>query len=515
VIDMVRRRRLGIVLIADRLIGAIVRPGRAVETFSIVNADNPAVAVRAELDARGLRPRAARVAIQRNLVTVKPLDLPSTADSELEEMVRFEVDRHVPFPADDALVDFTVLPTDGEGRRVLLLAAERRVVDRALQLMAEAKIRATSVTVAPHDLLSLLSRQRAGQRAIWVHRVGDTADLLVLRGNTLAMSRSILGSDPGNLASELRRTLGMFRWRECDAIWVSGDDAVHALESAALAALGTPVTSPPVSPRVRRALGESDGAAWLAAAVAMSSRTPRLNLLPLALRPRRLSRGQLVKIALVIVTVGLGLLSLFAQGMRNSRHLARVNAEIRQLDADVASVERLRREVERGRRLLETVRATDAANLRLLPVLRELTELLPADVWLMTLWLDQKGVEMTGQASVASGLIPLVENSPRFERAEFASPVTRGRDKEQFRIKAAWEAAPESAPGRTVAPTGKPTSGSPSSDRIPVSPSTPSTPDPDGAPRASRPGGRVPAAPRTETIGTPPLEIPAARRSAP
>jgi Tfp pilus assembly protein PilN len=515
VIDVLKRRRLGIVLIADRLIGAIPRSGRAVETFSIVNADNPAAAVRAELDARRLRPRAARVAIQRSLVTVKPLDLPPTVDSELEEMVRFEVDRHVPFPADDALVDFTVLPTEGEGRRVLLLAAERRVVDRALQLMGEAKIRPASVTVAPHDLLSLLGRQRAGQRAIWVHRVGDTADLLVLRGNALAMSRSVLGSDPGSLASELRRTLGMLRWRDCDAIWVSGDDAAHALESAALAELGPPVTSPPVSPRARRALGDSDGAAWLAAAVAMSSRTPRLNLLPLALRPRRLSRGQLMTIALVVVTVGLGLVSLFAQGMRNSRHLARVNAEIRQLDADVASVERLRREVERGRRLLDTVQATDAANLHLLPVLRELTDLLPADVWLMTLWLDQKGVEMTGQASVASALIPLVENSPRFERAEFASPVTRGRDKEQFRIKAAWEAAPGAATDRTAAPSGKPAPGSPSSGRPPAAPSAPSIPDLDGAPGPPRPGGRSPAAPRAETLGTSPLDVPVARRSAP
>jgi hypothetical protein len=62
---------------------------------------------------------------------------------------------------------------------------------------------------------------------------------------------------------------------------------------------------------------------------------------------------------------------------------------------------------------------------------------------------DAKGVELTGQASQASLLIPLLENSPKLERVEFASPVTRGRDKEQFRIRAAWEAAaaPVAAPG--------------------------------------------------------------------
>jgi len=68
------------------------------------------------------------------------------------------------------------------------------------------------------------------------------------------------------------------------------------------------------------------------------------------------------------------------------------------------------------------------------------TDLMPTDTWLTTLSLDQKGVELTGQAAAASGLIPLLENSPRLESVGFVSPVTRGRDKEQFRIRAGWEA---------------------------------------------------------------------------
>jgi Tfp pilus assembly protein PilN len=93
--------------------------------------------------------------------------------------------------------------------------------------------------------------------------------------------------------------------------------------------------------------------------------------------------------------------------------------------------------------------------MRPLPVLRDLTELLPNDAWLTTVSLDGKGIELTGAASAASTLIPLLENSPRFERVEFSSPVTRGRDnKEQFRIRAAWEAATPAVPS-----PGAPTSG--------------------------------------------------------
>ena len=63
---------------------------------------------------------------------------------------------------------------------------------------------------------------------------------------------------------------------------------------------------------------------------------------------------------------------------------------------------------------------------------------------------DTKGIEMSGQSSAASTLIPLLENSSRLERVEFSSPVTKGRDKEQFRIKAAWE-TPNSRPSTAAA----------------------------------------------------------------
>ena len=138
--------------------------------------------------------------------------------------------------------------------------------------------------------------------------------------------------------------------------------------------------------------------------------------------------------------------------------------------------------------------------MRPLPVLRELTELLPGDAWLTTVSLDAKGVELTGAASAASALIPLLENSPRLERVEFSSPVTRGRDnKEQFRIRAAWEAAgavaTTPAPGGVApAPGAAPPSGA-------VPPPGAVAPAPGAAPTV--PGAPVPGQPRRPAPTTP------------
>ena len=313
-------------------------------------------------------------------------------------------------------------------------------------MLDEVKLRPSSLTVAAHDLVSLLPRRPRGARAVWVHRVGDQADLLLIDGNTLLASRSVAAADPATLAAEIRGSLAMLRWTECDALWVSGDGGSGIRASPALGAVGLPIDRPPLSARARRALGaveeSEDGAALLAAAVATGPHSPRPDLLPVALRPRRLTREQQVTIGMVAVTVLLGLGTLLAQGVRDHRHLRRLEVAINQLVPEVRGVQRVMDELDRERRLLATVQTITAASLRPLPFLRELTETLPPDVWLTTLTLDQKAVELTGQAATASALIPMLENSPRLEHVEFASPVTRGQDKEHFRIRALWEVPP-------------------------------------------------------------------------
>jgi len=478
--------RLAVVLLGDRLSGAAIQPAR-VDTF-VIEAENPAEALRAELDARGLAPRSVAVGLARAAVVVKPIELPPVV-GEMREMVRFELDRHLPFPADDAPFDFLPLPPDGEAgqppsetKRVLIAAADRRVVDTAVRLAEEAKLRPVSITVAAHDLLALVKTVH-GERVAWIHRSGDTADLLLLNGATLVLSRSLPATDGTALAEEVRRSLAVARWRAGDAVWVSGDHADAVAD--ALAPLGLPVTRPPYTPSAARWLAaiteEPRGARELAVAVASRRGVRPLDLIPSALRPRRLTRPQWITVGMLAATVVLSIAALLVPGYREHRVLNALNRDVARIDPEVRIVERVLGELERKRALLAAVQSIEASVVRPLPVLRELTEILPGDAWLTMLSFDTKGVELTGQAAQASALIPVLENSPLLERVEFASPVTRGRDKEQFRIRAAWEVQrPEATPA--VAPAASPALGSPA---------TPPRPAPGTPPRVG-PGGRRP-----------------------
>jgi Tfp pilus assembly protein PilN len=454
--------RLAVVLAGNHLVVAALRGAHA-QTFA-VEGEQPAEALRADLDARKLTARGVAVGLARSMVTVKPIDFPALG-GDMREMVRFELERHVPFPADDATFDFLPLPAPAGGpaadtRRVLVVAADRRVVDGALRIVEEAKLRPTSVTVAAHDLLGLVRVDRA-QRIAWIHRSPLGADLLFLAGGRLALSRTLGAAGDEELAEEIRRSFAVLRWRACDALWLSGETE---LAGAPLLALGAAISAPPYTPRAARLLaGPHDAPAGLAElAIAVAARRgPRpLDLIPDERRPRRVTRAQWVTAAMLAITVGLGFAALLFPGHRAQRQLTWVNRRIEIIAPQVRAIENVQRDLERKRKLLASIEALETSALRPLPVLREMTELVPADAWVTSLSLDTKGVELTGQAAAASALIPILENSARLERVEFSSPVTRGRDKEQFRIKAAWQGpggdksgaaaadAPAGAPGR-------------------------------------------------------------------
>jgi len=477
-----------------------------------VDAEQPAEALRAEIESRRIDTRAVAVGLSRASVSVKPIELP-TVGGEMRDMVRFELDRHLPFPAEDAPFDFVPLPTTtapgaaAAPAQVLVLAADRRVVDSALRIVQEANLRPRSVTVAAHDLAYLV-RPTQPQHVVWLHRAGDATDLLFLVGRRLVLSRRVNSIDDGVVTDEIRRSFAVARWRNCDAVWVSGDAAASdAPTDSPLAHLGVPVTEPPFAPGVQARLAglapESRGAAMLAIAAAAARRGRPLDLIPLALRPRRVSRGQGVTLGVLAATILLCIAALIVPGYVEQRRLETVNTSIARLDGEVRGVERMLRDLDRKKKLASTIESLPASAIRPLPILRELTELVPNDAWITTLSLEAKGVEMTGQAAAASSLIPALENSARFQRVEFASPVTRGRDKEQFRIQAGWE----TPPGRLVNPalaTAEPTTSvpvPPTQTSLPAAPppglATPPPPVRGGAPATVSPAPGAPPAPGT------------------
>lgn len=463
---------IGLVLREDRLDGVVVRRqlrrAHALTTFSLAVGDQLEAALRAKLREAGVRTRRVHVGIPRRRAVVKVIELPTVAGADLRRMVGFELERHLPFPASEAVYDFHVVEqTPGQPVRVLLVAVERRAFERVAQLCREAGLVLRLVDVTIHSLAALAApeaRTGPGEDRVVLHLEETEAELAVVRHGRPLLSRAFAlppnGKERGHvLIEELRRSLGGLRVADREAVAdmiVTGgalpetdlvDLPIHTAISLPPGVSGLPEDSPLV-PALAVALRRTDRGAL------------RTNLMPDELRPRPFPWPVALTAGLAGLTLCLALAVPALTMIRDERQLQTLNQAIERLAPTVREVEQLVSAVERTRREVETLRTFEAQHVRALPLLRELTELLPADVWLTNLSMDQKGIELAGFAASAAPLIPLLEASPTLERVEFTSPVTKGRDREQFRLKGTWERSPAASPppasAEPVGPTRQP-----------------------------------------------------------
>ena len=187
---------IGLALREDRLDGVAVRRGfrgtQVLASFSLPIAEQVDVALRAKLRELGVRARRVHVGLTRRRAVVKVIELPAVAGADVRRMIGFELERHLPFPAAEALFDFHVLDgVPGRPVRALLVAVERRVFDRVHQLLRDAGLVPRLVDVSIHSLAALVGGGGdRGEGRVVVHVEEGDAELAVVRGGRPLLSRA-------------------------------------------------------------------------------------------------------------------------------------------------------------------------------------------------------------------------------------------------------------------------------------------------------------------------------------
>ena len=142
--------------------GQVALPPGAVVDGDVLEPDVVADALRQLWGMTGIKDRNVAVGLASQRVTVRQIDLPDLPDEELAAAVRMQGQDQLPMPVDEALLDFVVVsryPVD-ESRtnvRVLLVAAEREMVERLLAPVKTAKLRPVLVDLDAFALLRSLA----------------------------------------------------------------------------------------------------------------------------------------------------------------------------------------------------------------------------------------------------------------------------------------------------------------------------------------------------------------------
>lgn len=411
------------------------------------------------------RPTFVTLGLPRRLVTMRSVSMPAVGEEEMKGIVDYEVERHIPFPLEEAQYDFQVLTHDAEQATVLLAATRKEEIGRYVALLQEAGITPTAIGVSTFaSLNAVLYNQERGEepfRAIIDLRDGEV-ELGLAKQGVLRYSRYLAVGQAAPLdllVSELSTLVGYLEANgggRTGRISLSGTgagkgDLLHHL--AEQTGLETEFLHPfrriktsNVDPQAAHSLGTAVGLA-LNGLVALPI---NIDLLPKELAPPRRDPGLAMTVRLLALIVALGLVFLVNGAIRERRALAELTATLHHVQTEAAKVEQLKGEVGTLAGQIATLQNIDQEETRKLDVLRELVQILPKGVILTLFAVEKREARIGGTITgSASDLISILEQSPVFENAQFTSPVAqRGAEGQEFQIKALLEAKPALSPGR-------------------------------------------------------------------
>lgn len=211
----VRHRRTGPTF--DR-IGHVDLPPGAVVHGQIVDADAVVAALKALWRTHRIRTRRVALGLAHQRVVVRRLDLPIMSVAELRASLGLQVDGLIPIPVDDAVLDFCMLgereAEDGTRQlQILLVAAQKEIVDQMLDVVDRAGLRAVGVDLDAFAALHSMAPPTplAEPGAEMLIDVGSTmTDVVVHEGGAPYFARTMLVGGEA-ITEQLMSELGVDR----------------------------------------------------------------------------------------------------------------------------------------------------------------------------------------------------------------------------------------------------------------------------------------------------------------
>ncbi|MFZ7126508.1 MAG: PilN domain-containing protein [Desulfobacterales bacterium] len=385
------------------------------------------------------------VGIPQEKTLFKDITLPLAARENLSETIRYELDRYLPIPEEDVYVDYQITGEDREAGKlnVLLAAAKKADLSAYIELASGVGIGISGIEPAAGSIISALrSMDSILPEAAFVLAICEDAGVRLISGRkgSLLAARTLQVPPASNgLPESIRAGVqSLTRSRshsDGDPKPICGGPALDDRLFSDLRKNGAPLDWERLDPESLPVPSWDLLGAFGLASRAFGESSAHFNLLPQAMRRRPSRAGRYLLILLTILTLLTGL------GWAGSRILQqrliqqRLDAQIQEVGEQVLAVEELQSEIDVLQNRAAFLEALKQEGAPALDIIRDLSEIIPETAWIREFSISGNQVRLDGYADSASGLIPLLDASPRMTDVTFLSAITRGRDgKEKFRI---------------------------------------------------------------------------------
>ncbi|MFQ5646360.1 MAG: pilus assembly protein PilM [bacterium] len=427
------------------------------------------------------------IGLPRREIFFRHITIPRVEAADIRQVLEFEIERHIPFPAEEVYFDFHIQEQNEESTTLLIVVIRKEILLKMTMALNEAKIKYDAIDISSFSIYGLLhyfhnqvERQTEREDMLTVEAWPKGIEFNLIENGKLLNSREIPNNlspmaDTGLINIEKddsqekrqeeteQRLLNMLSSEVTAMVYDTASRALLNNTGTGIFLFGDPQICLRMQTILQNLLGREavlfDPVRQIGIKVPEDCQTRKIhssaiglalqglvvfplkfNLIPLDATKKIINIERYtiaVFAALALILGGLHQSNSFKRQNRlyNYIHSERKKSEpiVRKAKAFIGRYQALKEEVK-------VINETESGQLDVLSILKELTGQFPEDTWLTNLNIDKNELEITGYALVASTLIPIMENSQLFEKVQFTSTITsKEANKERFKIKAIIE----------------------------------------------------------------------------
>lgn len=184
-----------------RGIAVVPTPPEAVANSEITDPVTLGKTIRQVLKQAGIKcPKVVTCVSGQSSLVVRIIEVPKMTPNELKETMKWEIERHVPFAAEQVVMDYQPLVPpeevpDGQNMEVLLAVAQEALVTRHLEAIQQAGLKPVAIDIEPlasSRALLDLSNGAGPEGTVAIVDIGaSTTDIGIYKEGRIAFTRSI------------------------------------------------------------------------------------------------------------------------------------------------------------------------------------------------------------------------------------------------------------------------------------------------------------------------------------
>jgi Tfp pilus assembly protein PilN len=379
--------------------------------------------------------------LPRTLSIVLNIGLPAAAGENLSQVISSELDRFTPLTRDNACFDYLELGGDEQKINILLAVARADFIQNYQNALSAMKFHIQKVIISSFALSAMIRNLRPKGDTVFVALKEGTYECGVISNSLLY--RSISGQvDPGDeksVAGFTKKVQDLVEEFTAQGKW---PEIVMDGEESVIQHLKNRFHAGKVSRmhgKMKLHLNQQDGkpsAIATGGVLCALGGGPDINLLRQAVHSRTRTPF-LLTITLLLGIAAMVVFYFLAPLEYQQQKLDNMDRQIRMLKTSAKKVETLKKEAVAIENDVRAIDRFKKQNDPAMNILKEMTNLLPPKAWLTRLRITDKTVDIEGYAASATEIVLKLENSPYFQKVEYASPTFRDlrQNNERFAIK--------------------------------------------------------------------------------